>query len=287
MHEDQLRDGKKIEACGNFSVRPKEMAFDTERMIYHIQYDLDYKVKARGGREKAAVKLKLNLYFDPTHRSEGQKETDREVAGQQAALKAIMDSKEPAPDTDTLKREYRFLDVVVDEKDKTIASFRLNEKKYEDSLKLCGFMALVTLGLDFSAPEAICHYGLRDEQEKCFQMTKSEMDSDRQRNWSEDGKTGRLFVLFVGLIIGSYIRHVWKTTPLKKMFNSSLAILDEMRSIRYIEREGHAPSITPFVGKQVDIARAFNFDIPSGCEPGYKSKKVGRKRGRPRKDEAK
>jgi hypothetical protein len=103
----------------------------------------------------------------------------------------------------------------------------------------------------------------------------------------EDGKTGRLFILFVGLIIGSYIRHVWKTTSLKKMFNSSLAILDEMRSIRYIEREGHAPIATPFVGKQVDIAKAFNFDIPSGCKPGYKSKKVGRKRGRPRKDEAK
>ena len=44
--------------------------------------------------------------------------------------------------------------------------------------------------------------------------------------------------------------------------------------------------ITPFVGKQVEIAKAFGLDIPVGCEPGYKSKKVGRKRGRPKKNES-
>ena len=39
-------------------------------------------------------------------------------------------------------------------------------------------------------------YGLRDEQEKYFQQMKSQLGFDRQRNWSEEGKTGRLLILF-------------------------------------------------------------------------------------------
>ncbi len=90
---------------------------------------------------------------------------------------------------------------------------------------------------------------------------KTQMGFDRQRNWSEEGKTGRLLILFVGLIISSYVRHIWKTTGLKKQFASTQDILDEMRSIRCIEHNGRAKFITPFVGAQKDICKAFGFDI--------------------------
>ena len=198
-------------------------------------------------------------------------------------LQKMLEGKEEAPDDETLKKDFCMFDVKLDKK-RHVVSFEKNEKKYNDSLRLLGFVAIVTLGLDLTAPQALAHYKLRDEQEKYFQQMKTEMCSDRQRNWSEDGKTGRLFVLFVGLVIGSYIRHIWKTTDLHSMFPSSLDMLDEMRNIRCIERQGHATKITPFVGKQVEIAKAFGLDIPVGCESGYKSKKVGRKRGRPKKN---
>ena len=48
------------------------------------------------------------------------------------------------------------------------------------------------------------HYKLRDEQEKYFAMMKGVMGADRQRNWSELGKEGRLLILFVSQIIGCY-----------------------------------------------------------------------------------
>ena len=83
--------------------------------------------------------------------------------------------------------------------------------------------------------------------------------------------------------MSSHLRHVWKTTTLKKQFPSSLDILDEMRPIRCIEHKGHARKITPFVGDQLEICKAFEFEVPKGCEPGYKSRKAGKKRGRPRK----
>jgi len=113
---------------------------------------------------------------------------------------------------------------------------------------------------------------------------KSQMVADRQRNWSEEGKTGRLFILFVSLILSSWVRHIWKSTELYDLFSSSLEILDEMRPIRLIEHTNRTKVITPFVGKQVDICEAFGFAIPEGCAPVYTShQQPKRKRGRPPK----
>ena len=57
-------------------------------------------------------------------------------------------------------------------------------------------------------------------------------------------------------------------------------ILDEMRSIRYIEHNHKAKFITPFVGNQLVICEAFGFEVPKGCSPGYKSKKHVEKKKR-------
>jgi hypothetical protein len=135
-----------------------------------------------------------------------------------------------------------------------------------------------------SAMETFDNYRLRDEQEKYFQQMKDQMISDRQRNWSEEGKNGRLFILFVALIVSSYLRHIWKTTELHEHFSSSLEVLDEMRSIRCIEHKNRARFITPFVGDQIAISKAFGFTVPEGCSPDYVSKQTfTHRRGRPRK----
>lgn len=137
--------------------------------------------------------------------------------------------------------------------------------------------------LDFGPMEAYHHYRLRDEQEKYFEQMKDQMAEDRLRCWSEEGWTGRQLILFVSLILGSQVRHVWRTR-LKDSFSSSLEVLDEMRSIRCIEHPGHARRITPFVGAQLDICRAFGFDPPKGCDKVCTSiRKQEKKRGRPRK----
>ena len=67
---------------------------------------------------------------------------------------------------------------------------------------------------------------------------------------------------FLALIMASYMKHIWKTTELRKLFDSFSAVLDEMRPIRCIEHKGHARQVTPFVGKQVDICKAFDFRHP-------------------------
>jgi hypothetical protein len=78
-----------------------------------------------------------------------------------------------------------------------------NAKKIDKARRFSGFFSIMTHGVDYDAMRTFHSYRLRDEQEKYFQQMKNQMASDRQRNWSEEGKTGRLFILFVSLMLSS------------------------------------------------------------------------------------
>lgn len=273
-----------IRKLGEFGTRPDEMMVDPEAKIYHSQYDVVY--SSKNIEKTNAGKLKLNLYFDPVRRSSELMEMDICLNLQQTTLCELLENSAVLDNDATLKRDFCYYNIEYDPATRIITAFRLNEKKVEKARISSGFFSIITHGVDYDAMKTFKIYCLRDEQEKCFQQMKDQMVSDRQRNWSEDGKTGRLFILFVSLILSSYVRHIWGSTKLRDLFSSSLDILDEMRSIRQIEYSNDAKTIiTPFVGNQVSICEAFGFDIPKGCEPEYASRQAPvRKKGRPPKN---
>jgi hypothetical protein len=275
---------KAIQGLGEFGARPEDMSVDSDAMIYHKQFDIDYEVEGMGQATKMSDRLKLNLYFDPIRRGLELLELDIALSFQEAALNDLLENKGILGDDAWIKREFRYYKVTFTPATREIISFELNEKKVSKARGLSGFFAVITHGVDYSAMEAFRAYRLRDEQEKYFQQMKDQMVADRQRNWSEEGKTGRLFILFISLILSSYARHIWKSTKLNELFPSSLDVVDEMRPIRLIEHTNRAKVITPFVGAQVDVCEAFGFEIPKGCAPDYVSRqKQARKRGRPPK----
>jgi hypothetical protein len=266
---------KAIGELGEYGARnhPEGMTVDPDAKIYYKQYEVDYAVKSKGQSVKGADRLKLNLYFDPVRRSLELMELDISLSLQEAALSDLLQNNGKLDDDATTKRYYSYYNVTYDPATMAIKSFELNEKKVNKARLLSGFFAIMTHGVDFDAMRTYNTYGLRDEQEKYFQQMKGQMVADRQRNWSEEGKTGRLFILFVSLILSSWLRHIWKNTELYDLFSSSLEILDEMRPIRLIEHTNRAKMITPFVGAQADICEAFGFAIPEGCAPVYTSRK--------------
>lgn len=280
----QKEAAKAIRELGDFGARPEGMAVDPDAKIYYRQYDIDYEVESIGATTKSADRLKLNLYFDPIRRSLELMELDISLALQRAALDEPQKNKSVLDDDAAIKRDYCYYKVVYDSATRIIQSFEVNEKKVAHARNFSGFFSILTHGVNFDAMKTFRTYRLRDEQEKYFQQMKEQMISSRQRNWSEEGKTGRLFILFVSLVLSSYVRHVWKSTRLHDVFSSSLDIVDEMRSIRCIEHTNRSKVITPFVGAQLDICEAFNIEIPKGCTPTYISRqKFKRKRGRPSK----
>ena len=274
----------RIRAFGSFIHSPEGMEVDEGSRIYYRQYDIDYRVEVRPGVEKDADRLRLNLYFDPVRRSEELTSLDVAIKRQRAALEEIKQGSLSMDDDESIRKNYPYFTVKIKDGDRTLVSYELNTKKVEEAKLSSGFYANLTHRLDLNPMQALDAYSLRDEQEKLFEQQKGPLGCDRQRNWSEDGKNGRLFIMFVALIMSSYLKYVWKTTDLKKSFCSSLEILDEMRSIRIVEHKGKAKHITPFVGRQLDICEAFGFPVPDNCAPKYKSKKVKAKGpGRPPK----
>jgi transposase len=274
-----------IRELGEFGARPEDMEVDSDAKIYYKQYDINYEVESKGNSSKKSDRMKLNLYFDSIRRGTELMELDISLSIQKAALDELLKCRGILEGNDaTIKRDYCYYKVDYDPATMVIKSFELNEKKVSKERRNSGFFAIMTHRLDLNAMQALRTYRLRDEQEKYFQQMKDQMVSDRQRNWSEEGKTGRLLILFVSLILSSYVRHIWKSTSLSDQFSSSLDLVDEMRSIRCIEHTNRNQSITPFVGAQVDICNAFEFEIPEGCAPAYTSRqKPKRKRGRPPK----
>ena len=238
---------EKIDAFGEFSVHPTGMEIDTEARLYMSQYKIDYKVKGNGDCVKEADDMKVSLFFDPVRRSGETVDIDIACKGQGECLEALRVDGRPPENQAALKKEMCYYSLDIDKETCVLKGFELNVAKIRQSRMLAGFFAIVTLGLPWDANTTFANYKLRDEQEKYFEQMKDQMVADRQRNWSEDGKTGRLFILFVSLVIGSYVRHIWKTTGLSKKFSSSMDILDEMRSIRCIEHPQRAKFITPFI----------------------------------------
>ena len=276
---------KEIDAFGTFDHHPEEMEIDPKERIYYKQYDLEYQTEGRRDNIKRADRLKLNLYFDPMRRSSELIDLDVAIKAQKGSLDKLLKDQLPLDDDVTIKKAYCYFKLDYNETTRLLKGFSLDEKKVDRKKREAGFFANTTLQIDADPMAAQHHYRLRDEQEKYFRMMKGLMGADRQRNWSESGKTGRLFILFVAQILGCYLGNIRKT-KLNEDFDSIADVLGEMRPIRYIEHPNTKGFITPFIGRQVDICEAFGFDIPEGCAPEYVVRKTNKgKRGRPRKNQ--
>lgn len=301
---DRIRD------FGNYDSCPDAMSIDPDTQLAFFQCDMEYEVEAANGRTKKADRLKLNLYLDARRRAATLLRLRLELDSQKQELAELLlrktlledssgrtpgdgdmpENAEAGAGTDEadrkgkeIRRTFGYYHVFYDRKTGIMKSYEINTAKVAGCRLLAGYFASVTHKLDFGPMEAYHHYKLRDEQEKYFEQMKDQMAADRQRCWSEEGWTGRQLILFVSLVLGSYVRHIWRT-KLKDKFASSLELLDEMRCIRCIEHPGHARKITPFVGAQLEICEAFGFAPPKGCDKVYTSIKIQeKKRGRPRK----
>ncbi|MDR1508997.1 MAG: transposase, partial [Synergistaceae bacterium] len=207
---------EKINAFGAFDCRPDEMEIDTKEQIYYKQYDIEYEVSSTGTSSKKAAKLKLNIYLDSVRRSAELVGLDSEIKLQEAEIRKLIDERFPCDDDVTLRRNFNYYKITYEPVTRIIESYAQDEKKIAKTRNLAGFFAITTQKVDYSAMETYKHYRLRDEQEKCFQQMKGQLGFDTQQNRSEEGKTGRLLILFVSLMLTSYIRHIWKTAELKK-----------------------------------------------------------------------
>ncbi len=61
--------------------------------------------------------MRLNLFFNPSWRSEGQINIDMKVERQRICLQQMLDGKEETPDDETLKWDFCMFDIKLEKKD--------------------------------------------------------------------------------------------------------------------------------------------------------------------------
>ena len=258
---------------------PVNMSYDQKRKLYYLQVDIPaYKGELADGTEVNMEGLKANLFLNLRRRADELGTLKRKIQEERLLLeKAVEEALIPADIKkynalfDYFKVEYK-----VEEEKPIGIVFTLCERKVKKERSTCGFFSSVMYKMDIDGAQALEIYKSRDEHEKNFDQLKNQMLYYNQRNSSEEGRNGRSFISFVGLIAISSVRHAWKV-KMQDQYESSLDMLDELESIRYSEYTDGTTHMSSFTGKQVDICDACGVDVPKECMPATYRKAKERK----------
>ena len=249
---------------------PVNMGFDDDRKIFFKQFDVDpFKVKLSDESIVEIKNIKANIYLD-MHRRVNEL-TKLKLSIDTELDKMKNDKKNGVIPSDIKKYNALFeyyKAIPIKDNDDNIVNYEFKKclNKVSKERSQCGFFASFLYRIDIDAIDALYKYKNRDEHEKSFDLFKNHMRFNIQRNWTEDGKNGRTFIAFTGLIIISILRNIWKTT-LKSEYSSTFDMLDEMSGIRYCVFTNGKSHITSFTHKQVEISRACGVEPPTECIP--------------------
>lgn len=110
---------------------------------------------------------------------------------------------------------------------------------------------------------------------------KSWQNGRRIRTSAEMSTEGRKFFQFVTLIINCQLHHLYSlaSSDFRKALPTPWSsMLDEMRSVRFVQLKGRRPKVSEFVEKQINIFAELGFEIPKGCRPTSRKKPKNKKK---------
>ena len=259
---------------------PVNMNYDAKRKLYHLQIAIpEYIGELADGTSVSMEGLKANLFLNVRRRADELGVLKRKIQEEKLLLeKAVAEAVIPK-DIKKYNALFDYFKIVYkedDQKNPIGIDFSLCEKKANKERSLCGFFSSIMYKMDIDGAKALEIYKSRDEHEKNFDQLKNQMLQYVQRNSSEDGRNGRSFISFVGLIAISEVRHAWKK-KMQDRFESSLDMLDELESIRFSEYTDGSTHMSSFTAKQVEICDACNVAVPNECMPSTVRKAKERK----------
>jgi len=121
--------------------------------------------------------------------------------------------------------------------------------------ELFGYFALLTNDASLSPHQALAIYRRKDLIEKAFCDIKDRLDFKTPRVSNMEALDGKLFCVFVALIIISWLKDAMSKAGLSKDWTVQ-GLIDELDSIERYESEGHLPRVMTVTKKQHDIYEA-------------------------------
>lgn len=268
---------------------PINMKYDPEERLFYAQFMIENRTYADSEGNTATVDghdYKCNAFLNPAQRPYDLISVNNSIEQEFKMLEAMQAEGLLVGERGTINRRIRFHSVLFSEDPKNnrvTADIVQNAQAVRKAKASCGFFSSVSYKAPGDALDMLRIYRIRDEQEKYFEQMKDQMDFHTVECSSQDGKSGRDFILFVGLILSSTLRSTWKhSVELRKQFKTSLSVLDEMADIRWIRHEDGEEHMSEFMSSQVEICKAYGIRVPLECLPSVE-KKAEEKKMNPKK----
>jgi transposase len=227
--------------------------YDEDTGLFGLRIPLQWGHESEHPRKKEAVKTKkrsyLHIYYSATRAAE----EERSLA---SLLKAC--SKELSADN-RIEAHQRCYDAWFKRERGGVWAGRT--EVIDEARQRFGYFALFTNDASLSSVEALSVYRSKDAVEKAFSDIKTRLDFRTPKVSTEGTLDGKLLVVFISLIIISWLK--------KKMADSGLSdkwtlqgLIDELDTIERYERVGHRPRILEVTKKQKDIFEALGIEPP-------------------------
>jgi transposase len=188
----------------------------------------------------------IHIYFDP----------ERRAAEQTAFMHKILKMESDFIDNKISEDDPLFRKYFTLRKTKTGINIHRNEEAINKRLDNSGYFVAMTNDSKDSR-YVLQVYRTKDCVEKAFENIKNDLDMKRLRIHSDEAMQGRIFIIFIALIISSYIRYIMKEADLYKKFTFS-ALIKELKKLKVIRLSNKKTLMTELTRSQKIIFKAFD-----------------------------
>jgi len=180
---------------------------------------------------------------------------------QQNLNKQIFNSKEEADEHLKLNYSGHRKYFLIDQTSENIC-FKRNNATVSSMIERMGKTILITKK-NLPKEKVLDLYLNRESVEHCFDILKNELHQDRLRVKGRKTLEGRLFVMFLSVIIHTHITNIMKEKNLFKTFTLK-ELLKEMKKMKMVKMVNGKTYITEISKKQKLILKAFGIKQPDG-----------------------
>lgn len=249
-----------IKAANKAVLENLRKEFDLKTMFLPSSYECDEHSGLFGKQFDLKNGTKVNVYIDLQDRARVFKETIRVITRQKNLLIKLKKTHHKC-DKNLITRISSYFTVEFEKvgRYQTVKDFTFNEKRYNQIIELAGIFASISYKVDEDVHAINELYKKRAEQEKVFMFHKTFLNNRRHRTSTEETKIGRNFINYIASYLTCHMQNV-RRIHLEGLYSDVKSLLREMRPIRYVTHPNREDMITPFVSRQIGIAKIFGLE---------------------------
>lgn len=222
-----------------------------DRAFFHAEGEIEI-----GGRE-----IKYHIYSDEKSKAERTEGLIRRLTEIEEAVKERkFSSKEEVEEF--IERQFtggsRFFEIKV-RQDKV--ELKRKPKALSRRINLFGKMILLCSISSMDRVEVLSWYRRKDFIEKAFEVIKNEIDGNRLRVKGIEALEGRLFIMFIALILYTGLSNRMKENEMYKKYTLS-EVLYELKKIKVVEMLNGKRYLTEVTKKQRTIYEKLGIPLP-------------------------